>query len=163
MGYRSGEGSEISPRRNDRIDLCWIGWPDMGPSWRTSARCAASECEAKGVRSFLCSRSARPKKGLARRPQSNASHTLARLGDELEEGKQLRAQWEINWVTLNMRSVQAWREHHKQPRQLARTDQAVRLSGDRFPPTPPLIRAGLSGSQVPCCAPAAGSCRDLGC
>ena len=46
---------------------------------------ARSEGEAKGMRSFLCSRSARPKKGLARRPQSKASHTLARLSVESGE------------------------------------------------------------------------------
>jgi hypothetical protein len=40
----------------------------------------------KGVRSFLCSRSARPQKGLARRPQSKTSHTLASSDDELGEG-----------------------------------------------------------------------------
>jgi hypothetical protein len=34
----------------------------------------------KGVRSFIFSRSARPKKGLARRPQSKAPHALAWLG-----------------------------------------------------------------------------------
>ena len=31
----------------------------------------------KGMRSFLCSRSARPQKGLARRPQSKAPQALA--------------------------------------------------------------------------------------
>jgi hypothetical protein len=42
-------------------------------------------CDAReGVRSFLCSRSARPPKGLARRPQSKASHSLAWLTIELE-------------------------------------------------------------------------------
>ena len=40
----------------------------------------------KGVRSFLCSRSARPQKGLARRPQSKAPHALAWLGIEMEQG-----------------------------------------------------------------------------
>jgi len=39
----------------------------------------------KGVRSFLCSRSARPQKGLARRPQSKAPHALAWLGIEVGE------------------------------------------------------------------------------
>ena len=67
----------LTPRRNDRIDLCGIGWSDMGPSWRTSARCAASECEAKGARSFLCSWSARPKKGLARRPHRARTARIA--------------------------------------------------------------------------------------
>ena len=38
-----------------------------------------------GVRSFLCSRSARPLKGLARRPQSKAPHALAWLTIELEK------------------------------------------------------------------------------
>ncbi len=46
----------------------------------------------KGMRSFLCSRSARPKKGLARRPQSKAAHTLAWLSDELRESNRLCAQ-----------------------------------------------------------------------
>ena len=41
----------------------------------------------KGEGSFLCSRSARPQKGLARRPQSKALHTRTWLADELEEGK----------------------------------------------------------------------------
>ena len=41
--------------------------------------------KSKGVRSFLCSRSARPQKGLARRPQSKAPHTLTWLGIELEK------------------------------------------------------------------------------
>ena len=35
-------------------------------------------------------------KGLVRRPQSKDSHTLAWLGDELGEGKRLRAQWGTN-------------------------------------------------------------------
>jgi hypothetical protein len=38
-----------------------------------------------GVRSFLCSRSARPQKGLARRPQSKAPHAVVWLGIELEK------------------------------------------------------------------------------
>jgi hypothetical protein len=41
--------------------------------------------KSKGMRSFLCSRSARPQKGLARRPQSKAPHTLTWLGIELEK------------------------------------------------------------------------------
>jgi hypothetical protein len=36
----------------------------------------------KGMRSFLCSRSARHKKGLARRPQSKAPYALAWLSIE---------------------------------------------------------------------------------
>ncbi len=40
---------------------------------------------AQGVRSFLLYRSARPKKGLARRPQSKAPHALAWLIIELEK------------------------------------------------------------------------------
>ena len=37
------------------------------------AQRAASEGECKGVRSFLCSRSAHPQKGLARRPHRSAN------------------------------------------------------------------------------------------
>ena len=48
------------------------------------------------VRSFLCFRSARPKNGLARRPQSKTPHTLAWLCDELRESTRLRAPWKIN-------------------------------------------------------------------
>jgi hypothetical protein len=48
---------------------------------------------------LLCSRNARPQKGLAQRPQSKASHTLARLGGELGESKRLRAQ---SWVTSGL-------------------------------------------------------------
>ena len=55
------------------------------------AEAARSECERKGVRSVLCSRSARPQKGLARRPQSKAPHTLVWLGDELGKNKKVRA------------------------------------------------------------------------
>ena len=48
------------------------------------ARCAQSQkVRRKDVRSFLCSRSARPQKGLARRPQSKAPHALAWLSIEL--------------------------------------------------------------------------------
>jgi hypothetical protein len=45
----------------------------------------------KGVRSFPCSRSARPKKGLARRPQSKAPHALAWLSIELEKRTRMNA------------------------------------------------------------------------
>ena len=37
------------------------------------------------LRSFLCSRSARPEKGLARRPQSKAPHSLAGLGIDMKK------------------------------------------------------------------------------
>jgi len=49
----------------------------------------------KGERSFLCSRSARPPKGLARRPQSKAPHSLAWRA--LKGGRAMsgRAQWKI--------------------------------------------------------------------
>ena len=56
----------------------------------TSTRCESQNVPVslaaggrKGMRSFLCSRSARPLKGLARRPQSKAPHALAWLGIEL--------------------------------------------------------------------------------
>jgi hypothetical protein len=49
----------------------------------------AQKVRRKGMRSFLCSRSARPKKGLARRPQSKASHALARSSVELGESNRL--------------------------------------------------------------------------
>jgi hypothetical protein len=54
------------------------------------------------VRSFLCSRSARPKKGLARRPQSKASHTLTWLSDEEGESERLRAQLRIGSTALTI-------------------------------------------------------------
>ena len=48
----------------------------------------------KGVRSFLCSRSARPQKGLARRPQSKTPHPLAWLALKWGSATSERAQWE---------------------------------------------------------------------
>jgi hypothetical protein len=49
----------------------------------------------KGMRSFLCSRSTRPRKGLARRPQSKASHALAWLSIELK--KRVRVDARSTW------------------------------------------------------------------
>ena len=67
---------------------------------------------------LLCSRNARPQKAL--------------VG---------RAQWETNWTALHMRSVQAWRAHHQQPWQPVRKIWVIRLSGDRSPQAPSLIKA----------------------
>ena len=52
-----------------------------------------------------------------------------------------RAQWETNWTALHMRSVQAWRAHHQQPWQPVRKIWVIRLSGDRSPQAPSLIKA----------------------
>jgi hypothetical protein len=45
----------------------------------------------KGVRTFLFSRSARPQKGLVRRPQSKAPHALAWLCIEMKQGIRMDA------------------------------------------------------------------------
>jgi hypothetical protein len=50
-----------------------------------SCNARSRKVRCKDVRSFFCSRSARPPKGLARRPQSKAPHALAWLSIELEE------------------------------------------------------------------------------
>ena len=52
-----------------------------------SCNARSQKVRRTGVRSFLCSRSARPQKGLARRPQSKAPPARAWLADELGEGK----------------------------------------------------------------------------
>ena len=48
-----------------------------------SCNAQSQKVGCKDVRSFLCSRSARHPKGLARRPQSKAPHALAWLSIEL--------------------------------------------------------------------------------
>ncbi len=59
----------------------WRWWPvDL----LCSRNARPQQVRRKGVRSFLCSRSAHPPKGLARRPQSKAPHVLAWLSMELE-------------------------------------------------------------------------------
>ena len=64
----------------------------FGPTWKRTKD--EARVWRKGVRSFLCSRSARPKKGLARRPQSKAPHALAWLSIELGKGTRMDARSE---------------------------------------------------------------------
>jgi hypothetical protein len=71
-------GSGCCRRSNNRR-----GWSLM-IFWARATR-GLRRCGARDMRSFLCSRSARPRKGLARRPQSKAPHALAWLVIELEE------------------------------------------------------------------------------
>jgi hypothetical protein len=65
------------------------------------------------VRSFLCSRSARPQKGLARRPQSKAPHTVAWLALNWRREYEWRAQARINLPRSRVNVSTWWK---RQPR-----------------------------------------------
>ena len=90
------------------------GWKEEGGGLVVLllAERARSEGETQGRESFLCSRSARPPKGLARRSQSKSPHALAWLALKWESTTNGRAQWKINQSpSLKRESHQAWKDH----------------------------------------------------
>ena len=83
LDARSGSSLSPHPWRNNK--RAWGNRRGQARGSPVLVQRAVSEDVAQGMRSFLCSRNARPQKGLVRRPQSKAPHALAWLGIELEK------------------------------------------------------------------------------